>query len=252
MRTFRWQSCVLLLALSFFGTPASASPSGGTFKNPPIIPTATDVAGIATADVNHDGKPDLVYVDGTTSYSLHVLLGNGDGTFAHGQDIILPAGVCCAVTIADVTGDGKLDVILQGSVNTQAVVTVLVGNGDGTFQPPVSTTFQPACCGDDPDFRGAAGVGDINGDGKADLVLCDILNGALYVLLGNNTGSFTFSRQIQTYTEGIAYLLDSMAITTSTSSPRTTWVLASSCFWATGTGLFRTLLHITASREPEH
>jgi len=208
MHTLRWPYCVLLLALSFFCRPTSASSSGGTFKNPPIIPTAADVVGIATADVNHDGKQDLVYIEGTTSYSLHVLLGNGDGTFTHGQDIGLPAGICCAVTLADVTGDGKLDVVLQGNVNTQAVVAVLVGNGDGTFQSPVTSTFQPTCCGDYPEFRGPAGVGDINGDGKADLVLCDILNGALYVLLGNNTGSFTFARQIQTYTEGVAYLLD--------------------------------------------
>ncbi|HEY4762217.1 MAG TPA: FG-GAP-like repeat-containing protein [Candidatus Acidoferrales bacterium] len=208
MRTFRWQSCVLLLVLSFVCAPTPAAPAGGSFKNPPIIPTATDVAGIATADVNHDGKPDLVYVDGTTSYSLHVLLGNGDGTFTHGQDISLPAGICCAVTLADVTGDGKLDVILQGSVNTQAAVAVLVGNGDGTFQSPISTTFQPTCCSDDPTFRSPAGVGDINGDGKADLVLCDILNGALYVLLGNNTGNFTFSSTIRTFTEGVVYLLD--------------------------------------------
>jgi len=135
-------------------------------------------------------------------------LGNGDGTFTHGQDISLPAGICCAVTLADVTGDGKLDVILQGSVNTQAAVAVLVGNGDGTFQSPISTTFQPTCCSDDPTFRSPAGVGDINGDGKADLVLCDILNGALYVLLGNNTGNFTFSSTIRTFTEGVVYLLD--------------------------------------------
>jgi hypothetical protein len=208
MQTLRWQSCALLLALSFFCTPASASSSGGTFKNPPIIPTATDVPGIATADVNHDGKPDLVYIDGSTTYSLHILLGNGDGTFTHGQDITLPAGVCCAVTVADVTGDGKLDVVLQGNVATQAVVAVLVGNGDGTFQAPVLSTFQPACCGDYPEFRGPAAVGDINGDGKADLVLCDILNGALYILLGNNTGSFILSSQIQNYAEGVAYLLD--------------------------------------------
>lgn len=206
MRTLRWPSRAVLLALSLFCTPAFASTSGGTFKNPPIIPTATDVVGIATADLNHDGKPDLVYMDGSTSYSLHVLLGNGDGTFTHGQDIILPAGVCCTVTVADVTGDGKLDVVLQGYANTQGVVTVLVGNGDGTFQTPISTNFQPSD-GSSPTFRGPAGVGDINGDGKVDLVLCD-LSGVLYLLTGDNSGKFTLLSAISTYTEGIAYLLD--------------------------------------------
>jgi Bacterial Ig-like domain (group 3)/FG-GAP-like repeat/FG-GAP repeat len=207
MLTFPWKLCVLLLAFFLLSIGSSAQ-SGGTFKNPPIIPTATDPTGIATADVNHDGKPDIVYLDGTTSFAIHVLLGNGDGTFTRGQDLVLPTGLCCAITLADVTGDGKLDVVVQGNVNTEALVAALVGNGDGTFQPPVTTAFQPGCCGNFPRFHGPAAVGDVNGDGKADLLLDDILNGALYLLTGDNSGKFTFSKQIQTETEGIAYLAD--------------------------------------------
>src|SRR6202041_232268 len=128
MLTFPWKPCVLLLAFFLLSIGSSAQ-SGGTFKNPPIIPTAADAAGIATADVNHDGKPDIVYLDGATSFAIHVLLGNGDGTFTRGQDVALPTGLCCAITLADVTGDGKLDVVVQGNVNTEALVAVLVGNG---------------------------------------------------------------------------------------------------------------------------
>ena len=192
--------CAALLCLQ-------VSASAGNFKNPPILPTSTDVLGIAVADVNHDGKPDLVYLDGTTTFTVHVLLGNGDGTFSHGQDIALPPGVCCVVTVADVTGDGKLDIILQGSQQFTVNIAVLVGNGDGTFNAPTISSFQPNI---DlyPRFRDPAGVGDINGDGKTDLVVCDALNGDLYVLLGDGTGKFTLRTQIDDNTDGLVYLLD--------------------------------------------
>jgi Bacterial Ig-like domain (group 3)/FG-GAP-like repeat len=197
--------CVLPICAALLCPQVSAS--AGNFKNPPIIPTSTDVLGIAVADVNHDGKPDLVYLDGTSSFAVHVLLGNGDGTFSHGQDIALPAGICCAVTVADVTGDGKLDIILQGSQQFTVYIAVLVGNGDGTFNAPTLSSFQPNVDAY-PRFRDPAGVGDINGDGKADLVVCDALNGELYVLLGDGTGKFTLHTQIADNTDGLLYLLD--------------------------------------------
>src|SRR5882762_5136721 len=88
-----------------------------TFKNPPLIPTSTDVFSMVTTDVNNDGKLDLIYIDGTYSArALHILLGKGDGTFTHAEDISLPPGVCCSLTVADVTSDGKLDIILSGSI----------------------------------------------------------------------------------------------------------------------------------------
>jgi hypothetical protein len=181
-----------------------------TFKNPPVIPTSTDVTELASADVNNDGKLDIVYIDGSAAqFALHVLLGSGDGTFMHGQDIGLPAGVCCALTIADVTGDGKPDLIIAGSTSTVAILAVLPGNGDGTFQPPVLTSFVP------PGFTGFLhfvdrAVGDINGDGKMDVVLFTGPN--IFLLLGNNSGSFTFSGTLQSYQNGgnidSMYLLD--------------------------------------------
>ena len=181
-----------------------------TFKNPPVIPTGTDVTEFASADVNNDGKLDIVYIDGRAAqFALHVLLGKGDGTFAHGQDISLPAGVCCALTIADVTGDGKPDLIIAGNTSTAAILAVLPGNGDGTFQPPVLTSFIP------PSFTGFLhfvdrAVGDINGDGKMDVVL--FTGGSIFLLVGNNSGSFTFSGSFQSSQNGSnidsMYLLD--------------------------------------------
>jgi hypothetical protein len=195
----------MLVSVCFSRSPLQA----GTFKNPELIPTSTDVLWIATADVNHDGKLDLVYVDGLnfSQRTVHVLLGRGDGTFSHGEDINLPPGVGTALTIADVTNDGNLDLLLAGSDMLTANVAVLVGKGDGTFQAPLLTTFQSPNSAGFPGFRSMA-VGDINGDGKADLALLDYSNAVIYTLLGNNTGNFTFSSTIQSFTRGTVSLVD--------------------------------------------
>ena len=181
-----------------------------TFEHPPIIPTSADPYLIVAADVNNDGKQDLIYVDGPgyTAHALHVLLGKGDGTFSHAPDISLPAGLCCSLTVTDVTKDGKADILLSGNNATSVEVAVFVGNGDGTFQAPVVTIFQPALISNFPAFRSAFAVGDINGDGNADLALLDSQNGYIYFLLGNSTGHFTPGTPVMGGTRDAVYLMD--------------------------------------------
>lgn len=164
-----------------------------TFKNPKFIPTGGDIWAMNTGDFNNDGKLDLAYLD--SSSTLHVLLGNGDGTFRDGQDIPLPVGIGGGVAVADINQDGRLDIVLGGG-GPQAQVGVLLGNGDGTFQPIVISTFAPA----GPNYAaiGAAGIADVNGDGKLDLVVTDSLNDAVYVLLGDGTGAFTLKSTMLT------------------------------------------------------
>jgi len=179
-----------------------------TFKNPPVIPTSTDVTELASADVNNDGKLDIVYIDGGgPQFALHVLLGKGDGTFTHGQDIGLPSGVCCSLTIADVTNDGKPDILVAGNTGFVITIVTLVGNGDGTFQPAMQTTFQPSTSAY-PLFRSEFAVGDINGDGNADLALLDRQNSIIYILLGDHTGKFVPGTTVQSFTRDAVYLLD--------------------------------------------
>jgi hypothetical protein len=177
-----------------------------------VIPTSADVISMATADLNHDGKLDLVYVDGLpfNQGTLHILMGKGNGTFTHAADIKLPSGVFSALTLADVTNDGNIDILLAGSVplSTTVLVSVLIGNGDGTFQPPVTSSFQPANISGFPNFRSPFAVGDINGDGKTDLAILDSGNGFVYFFLGDNSGKFTFGTPIRTYAVSGFYLLD--------------------------------------------
>ena len=160
----------------------------GTFGGPaPIVLQSSrfyQYTSIATADLNGDGKLDLVV--GGFRAELAVLLGNGDGTF---QLPVYYAGGS-SIAIADFNGDGFPDVATAS--DTGAILSL--GNGDGTFQP--STQFPT---GNSFLDSGSVAVGDFNGDGKPDLL---VANGSssggsdtLTVLLnkGRRTASFELS-----------------------------------------------------------
>jgi hypothetical protein len=179
------------------------------FTNPPLIRTNTDPVTVAAGDLNLDGKQDLVYIDGFRfgANAMHVLLGNGNGTFTHGQDMGLPKGICCSLQIADVTNDGKPDLILGGgnASSGAGLIAVYVGNGDGTFQPPIVSTIPSPSLGANLSFATGAAIGDINGDGKPDLVS---LSSGLTTLLGDGAGHFTLNSSTPFYASGSAYLAD--------------------------------------------
>ncbi len=125
-------------------------------------------AATAVADFNGDGKPDIaVNVPNAQIGSPGtVLFGNGDGTFRSGPS--LPTG---RPWIGDINGDGKPDLIIPN-----AGVSIVISNGDGTFQAPVQVPAS-AC-------NEFAAVADLNGDKMADLIC------GTTVLLGNGDGTF--------------------------------------------------------------
>lgn len=130
---------------------------------------------VAVADVNSDGKPDLVVGN---LYFTGVFLGNGDGTFQPMINLTSGGGY---VAIADLNGDGFPDLVVNSSV--------LVGNGDGTFQNPV---FYESG-GNNVD---GVAIADLNHDGKADLVVTNKDSNNVGVLLGKGDGTF---QQVVTY-----------------------------------------------------
>jgi hypothetical protein len=158
----------------------------GSFQAHVDYPAGTsDVAAVATGDFNGDGKLDLVLAN-PSSATVSVLLGNGDGTF--GAPVAYATGTSgdhpIAVSAVDFNGDGKLDLAVT-NLNAKTVA-ILLGNGNGTFQPKVS---YPTTNGG---FIGptAMTTGDFNGDGKIDLAITDQGDNSVSILLGNGDGTF--------------------------------------------------------------
>jgi|GEM_PF-3555954 len=185
--------------------PTVLSAQQRTFRQPPLLATSSDAAAIATNDWNHDGKADLAYIDSASTPAVHVLLGKGNGSFTEVQTLVLPASSCtyygttheCYLQQTDVNGDGKPDLLFASTTGSNNVISVLLGNGDGTFAAPVSSIFSLNSSGTVSPLYLPMALGDYNGDGKLDLVLSDVYNSQLVLFQGDGAGHFTIVSYIQ-------------------------------------------------------
>jgi len=159
---------------------------------------------IVVADVNGDGKPDLLL---PSSAGVSVLLGNGNGTFQPAVTFSTGGIATFSLAVADVNGDGKPDVVAVNEFctnSTSSCVGVLLGNGDGTFQNVVTY--------DSGGFLARfVTVADVNRDGKLDVVVAHYCAtdgdgfcaqdepGIIGVLLGKGDGTF---KKAVTYSPG--------------------------------------------------
>jgi hypothetical protein len=155
-------------------------PAGATdLENQPI---STD---IKVGDFNGDGNPDLALVNVSTNVTI--LLGNGVGSFGPATTYAADPfagqpGTAVALAVGDVNGDGHLDLVTAN--NLHHTVSVLLGAGSATFNPP--NTITPAANGT---LNGVA-LSDLDGDGRLDLVVSDYANNAVSVMPGNGDGTF--------------------------------------------------------------
>jgi hypothetical protein len=158
------------------GDPVFVAATGSPFA------VDTSPFSVAVADVNGDGKPDLVTANiYANPGDVSVLLGNGSGGFTAASGSPFPAGVDpISVAVADFNGDGKPDLAVANYSST--TVTVLVGDGSGGFAEEASSPFT---VGNTPRSVVAA---DVNGDGNEDLVVSCESN--VTVLLGDGAGGF--------------------------------------------------------------
>src|SRR5262249_54611808 len=132
---------------------------------------------------NGDGQLDLG-IAGVGSNTIAILLGRGDGTFDPAADYSTGANPF-AIVIGDFDGDGILDLaVANRNDGAQGTVSVLLGNGDRTFQPAANfPVVAPR----------AIVAGDFNGDGQLDLAIANfngLSSNTVSILLGNGDGTF--------------------------------------------------------------
>jgi hypothetical protein len=166
----------------------------GSFRSPLYHPVGLFANNVRAGDLNGDGWTDLT-VDNRNTYDLSVLMNRGDGTFLPKVDYPVfdfPFGHA----LGDVNKDTRLDAVLANGSN----ITVLLGNGNGTFGPPQNF------------LTGVAAVSfpvlaDFNRDRKLDVAATSPNSSTVSVLLGNGDGTFQPSTEYEiayTETRGIA------------------------------------------------
>lgn len=139
--------------------------------------------GMGVGDFNRDGIPDVALSNRYSNGQIAIFLGKGDGTFTERAKYTGFNGGVGPIAVGDFRGIGVLDLAVAPYLNS--FVNIYLGNGDGTFQAPVSYAS---------DSGFSITTADMNGDGKLDLVLDNLVNipgdGDVVILLGNGDGTF--------------------------------------------------------------
>lgn len=152
----------------------------GTFDSPVRYYAGVRPYQLALGDFNGDGNLDIAVVPINGKSSILVLLGNGDGTF--GKAKAYPSGLFPAsIVAADFNGDGILDLAITNYTSPKRChVSVLLGNGDGSFQKPIRfpVGLSPV----------QVITADFNHDGKPDIATINGGDASISILL--NTTQF--------------------------------------------------------------
>lgn len=153
----------LAMAAGLAMLPRSANQNSPDFDTE-VFPVGRGPTFIAVADVNHDGKPDLIVANGDDS-SLSVLLGDGKRNFtsAPGSPFACGKGPN-DIAVADMNGDGNPDLVIANTGTPY--ITILLGDGKGGFKP---SPHSPFATDSHPHVHGVA-VGNFMGDGKPAVV----------------------------------------------------------------------------------
>jgi Flp pilus assembly secretin CpaC len=175
----------------------------GTFKqatgSPFALPNAvTGPIAMAATDINSDGNLDLAIVNQTTN-NVSILLGNGNATFNESTGSPIAVGKSpVAIATGDLNNDSHPDLAVVNQ--TDNTVSVLLGNGDGTF---IAATNSPLATGQAPT---AVTIADFNADGNADIAVTDPQTDSVSVFLGLSQGLFAPAFELPVGTNPTAIL----------------------------------------------
>ncbi len=152
----------------------------GTFLAPVYYQVGGKPFSVVVGQFTSSGNQDILV--GTSTDTVSLLLGNGDGTFQAPRQISTGGDGGLDVSATPFTAGGNYNIVVANNLTN--TVSVLVGNGDGTFQSPVvyPVGVQPY----------TVAVGDVNNDGFADIVTAnqDLSGGTVSVLLNDGTNNF--------------------------------------------------------------
>jgi VCBS repeat protein len=179
VRAVRMSERIALAAVALLAALALAVPahSATFFRGALLFATGPTPISLTIADLDGDGRPDLVVTDGAQLSpgvpAVSVMFGNGDGTFGARKDLVT-GGYPSSTAVGDLNGDGRPDLVVANYVPN--ALSVFLGAGDGTFGS--NRDFD---AGSDPR---TVRIADINGDGRPDLLTVSA------ALPGNGDGTF--------------------------------------------------------------
>jgi hypothetical protein len=172
------QDAVAIVNISTTNTPtyeivAALSNGTGGFTVVPTLTGSSETDAIFVGDLDNDGKDDILMVHPALgSTFIDGWISNGDGTFTVKKTLIVTNNSFVWATLADVNGDGNLDVVLADGATPNGNIWTALGNGDGTFKAATSVSFTGALRPLPPGASGVTGnpvvFADLNGDGSLD------------------------------------------------------------------------------------
>jgi hypothetical protein len=179
---------------------AVTSQANDNFLSTTKLNDPNNVADLATSDLNSDGNGDLVAIDDSLTTggnaTVNVFLGKADGSFSGPTQIALQGVLANSAVIDDFNGDGIKDVVVSTTTfsmtggSTGYTLNVLLGKGDGTFQPLQTYTETPPTNIVSPPYFGLISA-DLRGSGHKDLI-----TSAGVILFGKGDGTFTQSATV--------------------------------------------------------